>query len=464
MTKTADEVKDHPVNSEPKEEVKEQASINENKKELVNVKEPEKKENQEPEEEYKEDIEPESNDNKEPEKENNEVKEVKKEPMKAPENKEEQQPIKENVGVEEEPVEESEEKAEVVNKKQEEAPKPAKEQKNEEAQNEEVQNEEANYDENFEDEESKPVSKPHEPEKQNEEVEEKKEEKPQKEKKQPHKKVKSEAKDYENINEEQMIEIAQNCFQVIAEKLMEKKLNIHSLFQGKITKEKIDDEVHEVLTGEIFMNGIQELCMDKFQEIDYACLIKVLTVNEEGKFIRVNDLTQILHDYGVIDENEPKKEKSKLNFEKLDQISMVLMLALTEYLVKANVPLNTLFDKVIKKEPKESSPNKMVEYVMVSDFFEVLQKIGIQLGESEDTTLNQFLCFDGGDPNKISVKKLKAAIEEFAFNEELREIAHKCYEEIIGEEDVESDQNAASQRGKKSIPEPKKQKSNQVYF
>ena len=102
------------------------------------------------------------------------------------------------------------------------------------------------------------------------------------------------------------------------------------------------------------------------------------------EFIRVNDLSQILEDYGIVDEeSEEEQTEGKgsgqfLNFEELDNISMVLMLALTEYLIQAKVPLYQLLGNAIYKQGvKTKSRQKSVDLINSKDFFAVLEKIGV---------------------------------------------------------------------------------------
>ena len=91
---------------------------------------------------------------------------------------------------------------------------------------------------------------------------------------------------------------------------------------------QIEGQDVEVIGTEDFINGLTKLGLKDLQTIEYACLVKLLSLNDEETLLRINDLEQILKDYGITDENtENPKEKKKLNTEQLDEISIVLLFA-----------------------------------------------------------------------------------------------------------------------------------------
>ena len=68
------------------------------------------------------------------------------------------------------------------------------------------------------------------------------------------------------------------------------------------------------------------------------------------------------------------------------------------------------------------------------DFFDILHKIGIKANNSEHNNLTQFLCLNLQTFNNvIYMNRLRAAIEDFSENADLRHRAHKYYEELMAE-------------------------------
>eukprot|EP00826_Nyctotherus_ovalis_P007521 TRINITY_DN11898_c0_g1_i2.p1 TRINITY_DN11898_c0_g1~~TRINITY_DN11898_c0_g1_i2.p1 ORF type:complete len:129 (+),score=46.38 TRINITY_DN11898_c0_g1_i2:69-455(+) len=104
-----------------------------------------------------------------------------------------------------------------------------------------------------------------------------------------------------------------------------------------------------------------------------------------------------------------------------DKISVILMLAFAEYVIKTKIGMKELF-----KEEGNA--------VKSSAFFDVLRGIGINIEENEHPNLKQFLCYSDMNLDLFSLSKLEAIVKQFETNEELREFAHKCYEELMNEE------------------------------
>eukprot|EP01022_Parablepharisma_sp_SALTPOND_P033043 TRINITY_DN88088_c0_g1_i1.p1 TRINITY_DN88088_c0_g1~~TRINITY_DN88088_c0_g1_i1.p1 ORF type:complete len:1103 (-),score=136.21 TRINITY_DN88088_c0_g1_i1:4307-7615(-) len=260
--------------------------------------------------------------------------------------------------------------------------------------------------------------------------------------------------EYQTIDEDQMILIAQKCFYEIAQKLLARNLNIHSLYKNRVFTKKIDGEDVELLTQPDFINGIQELNIEDMQPLQYACLIQVLAINDEDKHLRVQDLVQILEDYGVSPETPSlQKEETELylDFETLDKVSMVLMLALTEYMMKSKATLQSLFGESMRKKRTKSGAE--IEALESNEFFKVLASIGINIEEKEHQNLKKFLCYDEKTPDQFSVEKLAAAIDEFGSNEDLREFAHKCYEELVSEDFADEGEESRPGKEQHFLPE-----------
>lgn len=256
-----------------------------------------------------------------------------------------------------------------------------------------------------------------------------------------------------DINEDQMIEIAQKCFSVIAEQMLQKHLTIKTLFKEVIQKVDNDGEEEEFIPAQDFLKVLQGLEIEELQEIEYMCLLKVLAANEEGDIIRVGDILQVMEEYGI-QENEAaekpsQKQKKEENYDELDNISVVLVLALAEYLAKEGITVNELFGNVItKQQVKSKNKEKNVELISSKDFFSILEGIGIKMEENEHDNLKQFLCLDQSNIDQISLKKLIKTVEQFQTNEELRKHAQKCYEDLVNEAE-----NDEEEEGEEPAPE-----------
>eukprot|EP01022_Parablepharisma_sp_SALTPOND_P025583 TRINITY_DN5_c0_g1_i1.p1 TRINITY_DN5_c0_g1~~TRINITY_DN5_c0_g1_i1.p1 ORF type:complete len:942 (-),score=200.59 TRINITY_DN5_c0_g1_i1:2152-4977(-) len=245
--------------------------------------------------------------------------------------------------------------------------------------------------------------------------------------------------DIESVSEDQMIEIAQKCFSGIAQEMLSQGLTVSSLFKGDVYRKAIEGEEVELISPESFMKGLKKLGLEDLGPLERGCLEKMLAANDSEKGFRVKDLAQILEDYGVL-ETGRENEEATMRFEDLDKVSMVLLLALTEYLVNAKAPLYNLFGNAIYKQPVQVGDNELeIDIINSPDFFEVLNGIGIETEEKEHENLKAFLCIDPSYSDKFSLDKIKAAIEEFAVNEELRNHARQCYQELVDEEQLQEE-------------------------
>ena len=256
------------------------------------------------------------------------------------------------------------------------------------------------------------------------------------------------------LNEEQLIEIAQSCFQAIAQYMKEHGLTAKKLFENRISQKSIEGESTDVITIEAFLEKIREMEIESMSEIHQACLIKILSVGDNENLIKINDLIQILEDYEA-NNNSPPVELANndlLNYEELDNISMIILFALTEYLIKANYPLYDLFDNYIYNHTVTESDGSVnsLEVIDAENFFKVMQTIGVKIEDEGYENLQNFLTIDQNCKDKISLDKLKDAVKKFATNEKLREKAHKCYKELFNEMGYEMEESIESNNEPKS--------------
>jgi len=74
----------------------------------------------------------------------------------------------------------------------------------------------------------------------------------------------------QEIDDEEMISIAENCLIKIAEELLNKKLTIRQLFKEDIIDEEIEGEKIELLLPLSFLEGLKRLEINDFSQIEIA--------------------------------------------------------------------------------------------------------------------------------------------------------------------------------------------------
>jgi len=238
------------------------------------------------------------------------------------------------------------------------------------------------------------------------------------------------------LNKDQAIEIAEGSLRAISSYMEEHGLTLEKLFEGQTYEELIQDQVTEVISVSTFLTKIKEMNIEGMDEVSKACLVKVLVIGEKEDVIRFADLEQALRNNE--DEDPITTLDDDLNFQELDSTSMILMLSLTEYLLKSNTPLYTVFDEKIYNHIVrfESGETANVEIISSNDFFQVLNEIGINTSVNEHENLREFLSLGPDHTKIISVSKLKKAIGIFATDKKLREQAHKYCMEFLGKSEL----------------------------
>eukprot|EP00826_Nyctotherus_ovalis_P052660 TRINITY_DN6724_c0_g3_i1.p1 TRINITY_DN6724_c0_g3~~TRINITY_DN6724_c0_g3_i1.p1 ORF type:complete len:735 (+),score=247.57 TRINITY_DN6724_c0_g3_i1:360-2564(+) len=240
------------------------------------------------------------------------------------------------------------------------------------------------------------------------------------------------------LNEEQTITIVQKCFTTIAETVLGQGIKIEALFKGETRKREVNGESVELVLPETFFGKMKEVGVHEFSSVEKQCISKLLAANETEKGFRISDLTKIMDDYNALDTEE--NITKEMRFEELDKVSMVILLALTEYMIGSKISLYDLFGPAIHKQPVQIDDAEIeLDIINSSDFFSTLNSIGIEISETENENLHRFLCIDPKYTGKFSLDKLKVAIEEFGTNKELRIHARQCYQDLVDEEQLQEE-------------------------
>lgn len=106
-----------------------------------------------------------------------------------------------------------------------------------------------------------------------------------------------------------MLDIAEGCFVKIAELLIVSGKTVRSIFTKFAVPEIFPDRtVLELLSPLSFLEGIKELGLDDLQEIEAACLMRVLAKPELENAIILNELALIMENFGVPDGDEDAQD------------------------------------------------------------------------------------------------------------------------------------------------------------
>jgi len=112
-----------------------------------------------------------------------------------------------------------------------------------------------------------------------------------------------------------MLDIAERCFMRIAEAILEERVSVRQAFQPFIIREEFEGEYLELLSPIGFLEGVKELGVTDLEEVEVACLMRVLTKADLENAILLRELIVIMENFGIQDdedggaEGNPSREK-----------------------------------------------------------------------------------------------------------------------------------------------------------
>ena len=258
-----------------------------------------------------------------------------------------------------------------------------------------------------------------------------------------------------NLSEEQMLDIAEGCFIKMAELLLIKGRSVRNVFTKYSVPEIFPDRtVLELLSPLSLLEGIKEIGLDDLEEVEAACLMRVLAKPELDNAIILNELVLIMENFGVPDgdedaeddyipdtetdvskmeEKEENKEdiqragltqKSKkrvYDLKKIDAKGIKILKKLARFLLKQFLHPREFFGKAITKEKIKTKKREFViDVIKVKDFYLRLKIASIRKRLTENVSLNDELCVDLKTHKDIfNVKQMVKALEEIAEEEQV---------------------------------------------
>ncbi len=111
--------------------------------------------------------------------------------------------------------------------------------------------------------------------------------------------------DEDDIDEDEVIDVAEQIFVRIADAIFKKKLNsIRAVFSEAIFQAEVDGQVIDLLSPMGLLDGIKSLGIDDLTEKEVAYLMRVLTKPELDGAIVVPEFLQIMENLGLYEDGE----------------------------------------------------------------------------------------------------------------------------------------------------------------
>jgi hypothetical protein len=242
----------------------------------------------------------------------------------------------------------------------------------------------------------------------------------------------------EGMSEEELLALVKKCLAELSKAMKAKGLSVAALFKEEIYKKNVEGEEVELVSFDNFIKAPKKLGIPAFTPIEISSMEKVLSLVGPEKGLQVNDLVQILED----SESPKGDDMDEIGIEDLDKVSMVLLLALSDYLTNEKTSVDQVFENVVYKQPVEIDNEELEIEIMDSpEFFDAINKIGIETEESQHDNLKAFLCIDSSHTDKLSLDKLKAMVNEFRENKDLRNVAKEYYKQLLEDSQLQEEGN-----------------------
>lgn len=255
------------------------------------------------------------------------------------------------------------------------------------------------------------------------------------------------------IDEEEMIDVAEKIFVRMASQMFDMKVSVRSAFKDHIFPVEVNNETLELISPMGFLEGVKTLGIDDLREIEVTYLLKVLSKSELDGAIMLEELLQIMANFGLFDEdgegevegegegegdvegeeedqtdNSPgqglesspestkkagkKKKNAGIDLTKLDNESIEIMAMLMLYCIKNGITAHKVFEEVLfLQNIKSKSKHQTVEIMKAADFYKTLAENHIRQSEDPHDNLQDFLQLSPNFPELLTLKAIKKTLE-----------------------------------------------------
>ena len=205
-----------------------------------------------------------------------------------------------------------------------------------------------------------------------------------------------------------------------------------SLFFSDVKKIKLDGKNIKVIKMDYFIEKVKSLMY--LTEARKESLMKSLAFTEHEDFVKLRELADFfkIHNIGtkLYDESI---EEIPLNYEELDDMSMMLMLALTKHIDKNDISIYQLFKGFIRDIDCNEN---IIEVINTKDFFNIMNKIEIMNNSEPYGNLEKFLKLNENS-DELDFDKIKKLLQIIDNDDELKETIQKKYKDLIIENEPE---------------------------
>ena len=115
------------------------------------------------------------------------------------------------------------------------------------------------------------------------------------------------------IDEEEMLDIAERCFVRIADAILNSGISVRQAFSPFIIREEFEGDALELLSPIGFLEGVKEIGVTDLEEVEVACLMRVLTKADLENAILLRELIVIMENFGIQDDEGEELSKDQMD-------------------------------------------------------------------------------------------------------------------------------------------------------
>jgi len=101
-----------------------------------------------------------------------------------------------------------------------------------------------------------------------------------------------------------MLDIAEKCFARMAQEIKDRGLTVEQAFQKYVQMEEVEGEQMLLMSPVAFLEGIRDIGIDDLEEVEVACLMRVLAKPNMDSAILLTELIVIMENFGIGEEEE----------------------------------------------------------------------------------------------------------------------------------------------------------------
>lgn len=199
-------------------------------------------------------------------------------------------------------------------------------------------------------------------------------------------------REQDEINEQQILNLAEGVFARIGQEMLRRNLSTTTLFKDDIKAVKLQNKTADIINTTAFINGLKALGIFDLSENELKSTLSLLSKDSVSDIILVKDIIDVLMNFGVTEfdtnnadntndegyteTDDPRRRKKKtLNFDSLSKEALNVLAVFTDFLLDTDTSVYEFFDgfifnQIVKTKSKQNS----VEIMATKDFFSKIRE------------------------------------------------------------------------------------------